>query len=226
MARGELELRTIRDQLASQIRKKIISGDYAPGMELRQDALAEEYHVSRTPIREALMQLASEGLIQIRPHRGVVVQEIEEEDIRDFYFIKGLLHVEMYKLICRTRVPLPEIPQMRQELMQAYEHWDIPALSEFQDKWERWLQSKCPSPRLAALVKNQRTRGFCRNGDDELRKKFVTDIYFDQLDVINALEQHDVEELNKIGGRNAHISCEYALARIQSARKSDNAKEV
>lgn len=79
---------TISSKLQSLISERIISGDFPPGTRLDERALAEEYNVSRTPIREALRQLAARGLTDIVPMRGVVVRQIGVKELSE------LLHVD------------------------------------------------------------------------------------------------------------------------------------
>ena len=64
------------DQLVEQIQKKIASGEYAPGQKLRQATLATAFQVSRTPVRQALSQLAARGLVDEDPASGVIVKPI------------------------------------------------------------------------------------------------------------------------------------------------------
>jgi DNA-binding GntR family transcriptional regulator len=64
---------THAEKLAGDIADAILSGAYAPGVRLDEQSLAERHGVSRTPVREALRQLATSGLIELRPRRGAVV---------------------------------------------------------------------------------------------------------------------------------------------------------
>jgi DNA-binding GntR family transcriptional regulator len=77
--------------LADRISAKIFAGEYPPGSHLRQEALAEEFSVSRTPIREALRQLEVKGVIQHRPNQGAIVLAPNARDIRDAYQIRAEL---------------------------------------------------------------------------------------------------------------------------------------
>ena len=77
--------------LADRISTKIFAGEYPPGSRLRQEALAEEFSVSRTPIREALRQLEAKGVIQHRPNQGAIVLAPNARDIRDAYQVRAEL---------------------------------------------------------------------------------------------------------------------------------------
>ena len=70
-----------RQQVVDLLRGEIIAGELAPGLQLKQDALCAEFASSPTPVREALRQLESEGLVVHRPNHGVFVAEITAEDL-------------------------------------------------------------------------------------------------------------------------------------------------
>lgn len=74
---------TLTARIESQIAEQIISGRFPPGTRLDERSLAEELNVSRTPVREALRQLAHRGLTQILPMRGVVVSQISIKEIAE-----------------------------------------------------------------------------------------------------------------------------------------------
>jgi DNA-binding GntR family transcriptional regulator len=77
--------------LADRISAKIFAGEFPPGSRLRQEALAEEFSVSRTPIREALRQLEVKGVIQHRPNQGAIVLAPNARDIREAYQVRAEL---------------------------------------------------------------------------------------------------------------------------------------
>lgn len=91
MTQTASERRALVDHLGSQLQARILSGDLAAGTPLRQEALAEEFGVSRTPIREALRQLQAAGLVDLRPHRGAIVRGISPREIRDAYEVRATL---------------------------------------------------------------------------------------------------------------------------------------
>jgi len=84
-------LKSIRDQIYEAIQQSIVNNSYRPGEELQIDRLAEEFGVSTTPIREALIRLESSGLVQLIPNKGARVTAFQEEDIRDTWEVRKLL---------------------------------------------------------------------------------------------------------------------------------------
>lgn len=88
---ARLAHRTLSSAIVEQLRMAILSGHYAAGTQLRQDALAAEFGVSRIPVREALFQLEAEGLLHIEPHKGAVVAGFSLDEIDDVLGLRALL---------------------------------------------------------------------------------------------------------------------------------------
>jgi DNA-binding GntR family transcriptional regulator len=80
--------RTMPGQLAMRIREKILSGIYPPGSALRQDGIAAEYGTSKIPVREALVQLRSEGLVDIYVNRGFQVRALSRHEAQEVFRLR------------------------------------------------------------------------------------------------------------------------------------------
>jgi DNA-binding GntR family transcriptional regulator len=79
------------DRLAGAIQTRVLSGDVPVGSRLRQEALAEEFGVSRTPVREALRKLQASGLVELLPNRGAIVRGPSAREIREAYEVRAEL---------------------------------------------------------------------------------------------------------------------------------------
>jgi DNA-binding GntR family transcriptional regulator len=88
---ASISRRPLREDAASHIREQIFAGKLRPGSRIDQDALAAELQVSKLPVRESLIQLLSEGLIDGMARRGAFVAQLTREDIEDHYRIFGSL---------------------------------------------------------------------------------------------------------------------------------------
>lgn len=89
------------DQLRVLIEEDIASGRLPPGSRLEESALAERFSVSRTPVREALAQLASAGLVEMRPRQGAVVATLGLEDIVEMFEVMANLESLCAELCAR-----------------------------------------------------------------------------------------------------------------------------
>jgi len=88
---------SLPDVIAADLRKRILSGDLEEGELIRQELLAEEYDVSRMPIREALKRLDAEGLVVFQTNRGATVTKHTLEEIAEIFDIRMLLEVDLFK---------------------------------------------------------------------------------------------------------------------------------
>ncbi len=80
--------RTVSGQVRVRIREKILSGAYAPGSQLLQDSIAAEFGTSKIPVREALLELRSEGLVNIFAHRGFQVRPLSETEVTEVFRLR------------------------------------------------------------------------------------------------------------------------------------------
>ncbi|WP_293862758.1 GntR family transcriptional regulator [uncultured Alsobacter sp.] len=97
MAAQPLKLRTLQEAIVDRLREAILAGEHPPGTQLRQEALAASYGVSRIPLREAFRQLEAEGLIEIAPHRGAVVTGLSPEEVRDVFALRRVLEARLLR---------------------------------------------------------------------------------------------------------------------------------
>jgi len=84
------------------LEEAILEGDLKPGERLRAEALAQRFGTSRTPIREALLQLEAQGLVDVEPNRGAVVRSFDRDDLFDLYQVRALLEPRAAALAART----------------------------------------------------------------------------------------------------------------------------
>ena len=93
----DLQPRTLAGIVVDRLREQILSNAYPAGTQLRQDALAASFSVSRIPVREALIQLEAEGLVRMIPHKGAVVTELSREEVNDVFDLRVLLETRLFR---------------------------------------------------------------------------------------------------------------------------------
>jgi DNA-binding GntR family transcriptional regulator len=91
--REQIDRTSTADQLAAIVRERILSGELAPGTPIRELALAESLEVSRNTVREGVRLLLGEGLLTLRPHKGIAVATVSAEDISEIYAARRLLEL-------------------------------------------------------------------------------------------------------------------------------------
>jgi DNA-binding GntR family transcriptional regulator len=85
--------------VTASLREAILHGYFEPGEKLDQDLIAKELEVSRTPVREAVRRLESEGFVEVRPHYGAFIAKVSPQDIREIYEIRRLLEAEVVRQV-------------------------------------------------------------------------------------------------------------------------------
>ena len=83
------QLLSLPEQIAERIFSAIAAGDYAPGDRIREEALAEQFEVSRGPVREALRILERDAVVRIQPNRGAHVTQLSTKEVSDIFQIRG-----------------------------------------------------------------------------------------------------------------------------------------
>jgi len=96
----------LSDRIRNALTDAISSGELAPGTTLDEQQLADRYGASRTPVREALRQLATSGMVEVRPRRGVIVRHVTAEEVMDMFETMAELEAVCVRLATYRITPL------------------------------------------------------------------------------------------------------------------------
>ena len=105
MSAISLAPRALYEEVAELLRQRIFRRELEPGSWIDEVKLAQEYGISRTPLREALKVLAAEGLVTMKVRRGAYVTEMSEKDLRDVYHLLSLLESDAAGVVAATATP-------------------------------------------------------------------------------------------------------------------------
>jgi DNA-binding GntR family transcriptional regulator len=121
MAAASLTPRALYQEVAELLRQRIFDRELTPGSWIDELKLAEEYGISRTPLREALKVLAAEGLVTMKVRRGAYVTEVSERDLTDVYHLLSLLESDAASVVaCQaTDAQLKDLQTLHRELEKA-----------------------------------------------------------------------------------------------------------
>jgi DNA-binding GntR family transcriptional regulator len=153
---------SLTSAVADKLREHIIRGEIPEGSQLRQGAIANQYEVSRIPVREALRQLDAEGLITIIPNRGAIVPALSPDDIEELFNIRALLEPEVLKLSIPhlTEEDLSEAESILHKFvheLRREEH--VSAWGRLNWKFHSILYSRADQPRFMAIIRNVNNSG-------------------------------------------------------------------
>ncbi|MET0682032.1 MAG: GntR family transcriptional regulator [Casimicrobiaceae bacterium] len=146
--------RTMALAAADELRRRITNGDFPDGFQLKQDALAEDFGMSRIPIREALVQLESEGFVRILPHRGALVSELSPADIRELFELRALLEPRLLRLSAPrlTAADYATLDAINAEYRAEIRAMNRARWGELNTRLHLHLVSKAEQPRTLAIV--------------------------------------------------------------------------
>ncbi len=137
---GPEKHRQLRQWVADRLRTEILEGRRSPGDWLRQESVAREEGVSQTPVREALKQLVSEGLLEHVPYRGIRVVTLSIEDAEDLYASRAVLEpmAARHAATVITAEELKELSSLHERMIAC----EIPArLKEYRDLNRRFHEA-------------------------------------------------------------------------------------
>ena len=118
--------RALYEEVAELLRQRIFSRELEPGSWIDELKLAEEYGISRTPLREALKVLATEGLVTMKVRRGAYVTEVSDKDLADVYHLLALLESDAASVVAEraSAEHLEELRTLHAELAAAVKNRD------------------------------------------------------------------------------------------------------
>lgn len=122
----------LSEQLCDEIEERIATGKYSPGTRLDEQELANEFGVSRTPIREALIQLSAVGLLEVRPRRGAIVTEIDPVRLCEMFDVMAELEAMCGRLAARRMTTAEQA-----DLMAAHKACEEARINGEPDKYYR-----------------------------------------------------------------------------------------
>lgn len=138
---------------------RLLAGVLRPGTRINETDLAEEFGVSRTPLREALFLLAAEGLIESRPRRGFYVSELDPDTARDLYMtLGGLEALALDESSPPDREHVAALRAIDQERARRPEDHDPAEAVDLDIEWHQTLVSGCSNMELLALIEQCRQR--------------------------------------------------------------------
>ncbi|GAA4711865.1 GntR family transcriptional regulator [Pseudonocardia yuanmonensis] len=145
------------EQTVTQLRRLIMEGELAPGSRLQEVELATQLGVSRTPVREALRTLSSEGLVEVLANRGARVARWSVEDLHEIYDLRIMLEAHAAeraagRMHAAETDRLTELCEQMEACAQRSDAHDLLALGDLNTRFHRLIIDAADSPRLATML--------------------------------------------------------------------------
>lgn len=191
--------RTLHDEVADNLRALVLSGELVPGQKVPEAQLCERFGVSRTPLREAMKVLASEGFLQLLPNRGAIVARLTRQEIDELFPIMGALEALAGELAC-ANIKLKDLTNIRRlhdAMVARHEVDDWPGYAKFNRQIHELLFEIAGNASLTALYQQLMMRirsvRFTAKSSPEGWRAAIKD----HEDMIDALEKRDPVALGR-----------------------------
>ncbi|MFI9046095.1 GntR family transcriptional regulator [Streptomyces sp. NPDC053427] len=150
----------LRDQVSNALRAALISGELRPGEVYSAPALAEDFGISATPVREAMLDLAREGLVEPVRNKGFRITEVSERDLDQCTEIRALIEIPMVGRITRsaTREQLEALRPVAEEIVRAARDHDLIGYLDADRQFHLSLLALSGNDRLVETVGDLRKR--------------------------------------------------------------------
>ncbi len=214
-----IERQSLHEAVTGRIRDMIVEGAYPPGSRLPERVLCETLGISRTPLREALKVLASEGLLEIAPNRGARVAGLTADDVDELFPVMGALEALAGELACAriTETELAEIRALHYQMVLHHARGERPDYFGLNQKIHENIQEAARNPTLTAAYNN--LSGRIR------RARYTANISADRWaqavaeheEMLEALADRDGSRLAEILKRHLHNKCETVKAALAAA---------
>ncbi len=151
-----LKRRSLHEELIEALREMIVSGQLPLGQKIPEKELCELYGVSRTPLREALKVLATDGLVNLEPNRGAWVSPITVEDLDEMFPVMGALEALAGELACK-HITDDEVAEIRDFHERMFEHYKAQELAEYFTLNQKIHEAILAAARNATLTAHYRS---------------------------------------------------------------------
>ena len=190
----------LSDQIANRLRDMIIQNELAPGDRIREREVCKELQVSRTPLREALHKLASEGLIELIPNRGAVITRPSAEEIADMLQVLGVLEAFAGERVCEyiSEQEVAEIKALQYEMLAAFARQDRLRYFKLNQKIHLAIVKAARSETLFTLHARLNARLYRIRYQSNLKNETWGSALAEHDHILEALEQRDAEKLSTL----------------------------
>ena len=190
-------------------------------MQLTEKDLSEKLQMSRTPLREAMIKLQNEGLVEIIPNKGMRVLPLSPEDMQDIYVVLTCVESEAAALIAKQEVSASDLLPLRRatdDMEKAIETEDLDAWAEADERYHKELLGLCRNKRLVTIARNFLDQAFrARMFTLRLRKHPFLSTQ-EHKDQIEAMLEGDAAKVREIYRKHRERAAEELVAILRKYR--------
>jgi DNA-binding GntR family transcriptional regulator len=212
--------KTLREKIVEVLRETIIRQKIRPGERITELEVAERFGISRTPIREAFRQLESEGFLTIIPRKGAIVSDIKEQDIRDFYEIKGVLegYAARQAVTRMTEKDIDRLILLNEEIRECAQRQDVSGMTRAHNAFHNLILESCGNHKIQQVVAGL-VRQFLRFRFYVASLVHVEAILREHSEIVAAIRERDAEKAEDCMVKNAQLGLEVLLKEFASGER-------
>ena len=210
----------LRDTVFRDLRRAILKGELEPGQRLMEMKLADKMGVSRTPVREAIQMLEKDGLVMTIPHKGAVVADIKDKDLKDVLEVREALEVLSVRLAC-IRMTEEDIDRLeranrvfKDSIMQ-----DVIDMAEADENFHDIIYESAGNDRLLMLVQNMREQMYRFRIEHLKNIDIRPQLVEDHRELTQRLRERDVEGAENVITR--HLRQQQEMVHMHLQQKNN-----
>jgi DNA-binding GntR family transcriptional regulator len=221
----KIQVKTLHQEVAQQIQEMIYSGELLKGQKINEKQLSEMLGVSRTPIREALRILNSEGLIDLVPHKGPFVSEFTAKEIKDMFEVMSVLEgtAARQATVNMTSEQFSRIESLHKELEIHYRNKDHKRYLEINNVLHLFVQEIAGNKALNSVVRGLRQKILIYRHKQLYQPKRFSRSIQEHRDLLHAFLLRD-SSLAEVIMRQHLIAQSEALVRVSFKDKTAGSK--
>lgn len=213
-----MKIKTLKDYVYEYISKGIQEGTLKPNDKLNEQEISDKLGISRTPIREALIQLAADGLLESIPHRGFRVKPLSLKEVTELYIIIGNLdslaaNLALYNL---SEEDINQMESLKEEMDEAIKKEEYDRYYKLQIEFHDVYINKCNNKELIRILNQLRMR-FIRQSYSNIDKEELLKVLLETneqhgviIDLIKARDSKRLENYIK----EVHWNTKYAFSDV------------
>ncbi|WP_217236603.1 GntR family transcriptional regulator [Streptomyces sp. AC555_RSS877] len=192
-----------RERVADALRAALIAGELRPGDVYSAPTLAARFGVSATPVREAMLDLAKEGLVDTVPNKGFRVTAVSEKQLDEYTHIRALIEIPTVVELARTADPvlLEALRPAAREIVQAAVAGDLIAYVEADTRFHLGLLALAGNAHLVEVVGDLRKRSRLYGLTALLKKGRLLGSAEEHLELLDALLARDEDAVREVMAR-------------------------
>ncbi|MEA2776235.1 MAG: hypothetical protein QOF90_1641 [Acetobacteraceae bacterium] len=213
----------LRDSIYQAIRQAILTCEFEPGQELREQILAERFHVSRSPVRDALLRLELENLVTVLPRQGYLVNAISIPDVEAMFELRLLV-----TSACAARAARADdaaVQTLERFRSDPERNDDEDVFLEYNRAFHAGIANICGNPRMASLECDlaQQSSRLIRASLRHRQNSSIVSAIREHNEIIDAIQAHDPETASRLASQHVETGQRRVIAAL---RKSADAVDI